>query len=151
MRSPLVSLLLILFALSTAQAVERVDAKRWRGVKTYSMAELKQLDPLPMRKIVGLRFAYRHRTVRHLKPSWYQGSLWVSRHDNVKADYDYVQVMVAKNDLAAFKALPSDPGSEERHLVYGQVLRDSESGFTFLRLLGTKVERDGSGNVVVDW
>jgi hypothetical protein len=144
-------LCLLLLAQENARAAERVDAKTWRAVKVYDMAALKQLDPLPMRKIVGVRFNYRHRTIRHLKPTWYQGSIWRYARGVAQEDFDYVQVMVSAADLEAFKALPSDIQGERTFLVYGQVLKDYEAGFTFLRLLGRKVKRDARGNALVRW
>ena len=59
--------------------------------------------------------------------------------------------MVPQSALAAFQRISSDPQSTGKHLVYGQVLRDTEAGFLFLRLLGTKVSRDARGNATVSW
>jgi len=144
--------ILIAIALAAAPpagAAERLDAKTWRRVKTYDMRALQKLDPLPLRQIVGVRFNYRHATIRHLKPNWFQGSIWYYSRGE-KDDFDYVQVMVAKADVEAFRALPTDFRAGNNFVVYGQILKDEEADFTFLRLLGTKVTRGGD-RVTVSW
>ena len=143
-------LLLVLVSASSAEAAERISAKAWGKVGTYDMRALQQLEPLPMRQIVGVRFNYRHSTIRHLKPNWFQSSIWRYTRGE-KDDFDYIQVMVAKADLEAFRALPTDFRAGSNFVVYGQILKDQEAGFTFLRLLGTKVQRGKRGVVTVSW
>ncbi len=58
--------------------------------------------------------------------------------------------MVAKADVEAFRALPTDFRAGKNFVVYGQILKDEEADFTFLRLLGTKVTRGGD-RVTVSW
>ncbi|HEV3408960.1 MAG TPA: hypothetical protein VG095_01600 [Chthoniobacterales bacterium] len=128
-----------------------MPAKVWRRVKVYDMAALKAIEHFPIGQFVGLRFHYRHRTIRHLKPNWYQGSLWSLRRQGDRADFDYVQVMVAAADLESFRALPTEVQGTRTFRVYGQVLRDYDAGFTFVRLIGTKVRRDRRGGAVVRW
>jgi hypothetical protein len=148
-----ITLLLVLLAIAAtpARAVERYEAKSWRRVKTYDMAALQKIDPLPLRQIVGVRFGYRHRDIQHLKPNWFYSSIWHVTRDGNKADFSHIPVMVAKADLEAFKALPTDPESAGKYVVYGQVLRDTEAGFLFLRLMGTKVKPEKRGRVAVTW
>lgn len=122
----------------------------WRRVKTYDMAALKKLDPLPRGKLVGVRFNYRNQMIRHLKPNWYQGSIWRFNRGEHE-DYDYVQVMVSAADRASFAAIPTQMQGRQTLVAYGQVQKDFESSFTFLRLLGTKVKRDGKGDALVSW
>ena len=148
------ALLLLLFAIPlsrTASAVERYEAKSWRRVKTYDMAALQKIDPLPMRQIVGVRFGYRSNDIRHLKPNWFYSSIWNMTRSGNKADFSHIPVMVAKADLEAFRALPTTPESAGKFVVYGQVLRDSEAGFLFLRLIGTKVKKEKRGRVAITW
>ena len=148
-----IACLALFFALlsgSIAAAAEPINARTWRRVKTYDMRALQQLEPLPMRQIVGVRFNYRHETIRHLKPNWFQGSIWrYSRGET--DDFDYIQVMVSKDDVEAFRAFPTDFRTGKTFVVYGQILKDQEAGFTFLRLLGTKVRRGKAGRVTVGW
>ena len=144
--------LLVALALpATGFGATRIPAKTWRRVKVYDMAGLKKLDPLPRGKIVGVRFNYRHATIRHLKPNWYQGSIWVFRRGAAQADFDYVAVMVSTADLASFRAIPAQVQSQKSYVAYGEVQKDLEMSFTFLRLLGTKVKRDARGNAIVSW
>ena len=146
--------LFLLFALFSASSVfgaERVRAKAWRRVKTYDMSALQKIEPLPLRQIVGVRFSYRNRTVRHLKPNWFYSSIWSYRQSGAKADFSHIPVMVALKDLDMFKALPVDFRAGGEFVVYGQVLEDAEAKFLFLRLLGTKVRRDARGNATVGW
>ena len=143
-------LFLTLLGAPGAAAAQRLDAKTWRQVKTYDMRALQKLEPLPMRQIVGVKFNYRHPAIRHLKPNWFQGSIWrYSRGE--KDDFDYIQVMVAKADVAAFRALPTEFRAGGDFVVYGQILKDQEANFTFLRLLGTKVQRGKAGAVTISW
>ena len=58
--------------------------------------------------------------------------------------------MVAKKDLPAFKTIPTVTSSAEL-VVYGEVEHDARSSFVFVRLLGSKVTLDVSGNATVDW
>ena len=128
----------------------RFDAATWRRVKTYDMQELQKLDPLPLRQVVGVRFNYRHDRIRHWKPNWYQGSIWRYRRE-ARDEFDYIQVLVAKADLESFKAIASDFNAGREYLVYGQVLKDADANFVFLRLIGTKVKRGARGAVTVTW
>ena len=137
--------------LGTAAAAERYDAKTWRRVKTHEMAALAKIDPLPLRQVVGVRLNYRHPNTSHLKPNWFYSSIWSMTRDGNRADFSHIPVMVAKADLERFKALPSNPESAGKYVVYGQVLQDSEAGFLFLRLIGTKVKHEKRGRVAISW
>ena len=147
-------LLLILLALLSASPVSgasRIDAKQWRRVKTYEMAALQKMEPLPMRMIVGVRFNYRYATIRHLKPNWFQGSIWHHRQTGNREDLDHIPVMVAKADVSAFERMPTQLQVGRSFTVYGQILKDQDANYIFLRLLGTKVKRNGRGNATVNW
>ncbi|HEX8280048.1 MAG TPA: hypothetical protein VF551_01615 [Chthoniobacterales bacterium] len=151
MRNTLVILLLAFASTSAAVAAERVDARTWRRVKTYDMQTLQKVDPLPRGRIVGVRFNYRHRAIQHLKPNWYYGSIWSFRAQNGRANFDHIPIMVAANAVENFRAITSDSRAGRKYTVYGQILKDSEAHFLFLRLLGTKVRRDARGNAIVSW
>jgi hypothetical protein len=139
--------------LSEVQAVraERFDAATWAEVKPYELPALQNLDRLRIGQLVELRFNYRQSQIRHVKPNWYQGSVW-RYAPGEKKQFSFVQVMVPKSGYPAFKAISSDFKAGEDYVVYGQVLQDAEiNKFRFIRLIGTKVERDLSGNVTVSW
>ncbi|CAN5261938.1 hypothetical protein BH20VER2_BH20VER2_08150 [soil metagenome] len=70
-----VVLLVLLGSSGGVFAAQRIPAQAWRGVQVYDMRELQKLEPLPIRRFVGVRFHYRHHTIRHLKPNWHQGHL----------------------------------------------------------------------------
>ena len=144
-------LLLVVATTRTACAAERYEAKSWGRVKTYDMAALQKIDPLPMRQIVGVRFGYRSGDIQHLKPNWFYSSIWNVTRTGNKADFSHIPVMVAKADLEAFRALPTTPETAGKFVVYGQVLKDSEAGFLFLRLMGTKVKKEKGSRVAVSW
>lgn len=144
--------LLVLIALLPCTALaERYQAKSWRRVKTYDMAALQKIDPLPLRQIVGVRIGYRHPDLRHLKPNWFYSSIWSVTRDGNRADFSNIPVMVAMADVPAFRRLPTTPESAGKYVVYGQVLQDSEAGFLFLRLIGTKVKHEKRGRVNITW
>jgi hypothetical protein len=144
-------LLLGLLAASNTSAAHRIRAKAWRAVKTYDMQTLQQAEPLPLRQVVGLRFNYRQRDIRHLKPNWFYSSIWSANRSGERVDLNSVPVMVSKADVDAFRRLPITPDTGGKFVAYGQVLRDADGDYTFLRLLGTKVKRDARGNATVSW
>lgn len=136
---------------SRANAAERFTRAQWRRVKVYDMEGLKALDPLPLRQYVGIRFQYRQARIEHWKPNWYHGSIGAYRRA-AQDDFDYIPVIVSTADLAAFTSLPSDLRNRGSFLAYGEVLKDVDANYTFLRLVGTKVKREGGGRIVtVTW
>jgi hypothetical protein len=114
------------------------------------MRALQALEPLPLRQVVGVRFNYRNARINHWKPNWYQSSIW--RYQRLTQDqFDYIQVLVSTADLESFKSLPSDFRTGREYVVYGQVLKDADANFIFLRLIGTKVNKSARGAVTVTW
>lgn len=146
-------LLVLLFLLggSNLLRAERFDAAAWAKVQTTDISALQKLDRLSIGPVIGIKFNYRHKRIRHLKPNWFQGSLWTNAAAG-KKKFLFVQVMVPKAALASFEALPTDFQSAGERVAYGQVLQDAEATkFRFIRLLGTKVEKDAAGSVTVGW
>lgn len=130
---------------------ERVPADKLAAMKTYQVSDLKKLDRIPLRQPIAIKFNYRHEKIRHLKPSWYQGSIWGYALEG-KKKYAFVQVMISKEDLPAFKAITTDFRAGAEQTAYGEVLQDREAtGWRFVRLFGTKLERDAAGNATVSW
>ena len=150
-RTTRLALVLIFLTFSGASGAERISARAWRRVKTMDMAELKQMEPLPMRMIVGVRFDYRRSTIRHLKPNWFQGSIWRINRVGDRADFDHIPVMVAKEDVPSFERISTEFQAGRNYVVYGQILKDEDANYIFLRLFGTKVKRDRRGNATVTW
>ncbi len=145
-------LMLILFgAISNAFCGERLGAKTWSGGQTVDVVALKKNLDSYRGTIVGMRFHFRGKDIRHTKPSWYQSAIWERDPQNKKGFAD-VQVMVAKKDLAAFKSITTDSQSLEVLTVYGHVLHDQEAPkWVFVRLIGRNAIVDPAGNAIVSW
>lgn len=147
--SALVTLLLLWFAPSLL--AQRLSSDAFARVSTYDVVQLDQLDRIPENQLIGIRFNYRHERIRKLKPNWYQGSLW-QYAPGEKRKFAYVQVMIPQKALAQFKALPAKFDAGTEHVAYGEVRRDTEATkWRFIRLFGTKAERDPAGKVTIGW
>jgi hypothetical protein len=139
-----------LLCLTSAWAGQRIDAASWKNVQTYDVGTLLNQEASLIGRIVAVRFHYRSDKLRHLQPNWYEASIW--QHDpKAKGGYSAQRVMVAKNDVPAFKTIPSNFNSMTNLTVYGRVEKDPDNNQTHLRLIGRKVETDATGNATVDW
>lgn len=131
-------------------ASTRIEAKTWRNVQTYDVRVLGQNLKSHTRELVAVKFNFRGKDIHHLKPNWYESSIW--QHDpEGKKGFSNVHVMIAKKDLPAFKSIPTDATSSAEITGYGRVLWDSENNFMFVQLLGRNAVPDASGNAVVSW
>jgi len=147
----LVVVLTVVGAINAFCAGVRYDANTWRGVQTYDVRTLTKDLASHTRQLVAVKFNFRGKDIRHLKPNWYQGSIWQTDPDK-KGKFTDVRIMVAKNDLAAFKSLPAQAALSAPELVlYGRVERDAEANFLFIRLVGSNATVDASGNATVSW
>lgn len=125
----------------------QLEAKIWAGLEKTDVGALsKNLDD-HIGRLVEVRCDFRGKDIRHLKPAWYEGSVWQGGGEQ---RFTNVRVMVAKADLPAFKSLPTSGGGGGITL-YGKVLRDSEAHFAFVRLIGRKVALDEKGRANVTW
>lgn len=139
-----------LLAGTTAFAAEKATkVQHWKNVQTLDVAELKKSMDGRVRQTIGVRFTFRGKDIRHMKPNWYQSSLWQA-NPNGKGFAD-VQVLVAKKDLRAFKSITTDAQSPEVITVYGEVLRDFERKFLFVQLMGRNAAVDAADNATVTW
>jgi hypothetical protein len=141
--------LAVMFAVNSLTASTRVDGKTWGNVQMYDVRALKENLKSHTREIVAVKFNFRGKDIHHLKPNWYESSIW-QRDPEGKKPVD-VRVMVAKKDLAAFKSITTDAASSAEITVYGRVLWDVENNFTFVQLFGRNAAADGSGNAVISW
>ena len=144
------AVVLNLLGATSVLCAERFDATAWRDVQTYDVPTLKKIEESLIGKVVGVRFNYRHAKIRHLKPSWYQGSLW-SFTPGEKKRFTYLRVVVPKAALPAFETITTDFKSRAELVVYGKVQKDADANFLFIRLIGRNVTLDRSGDAVVDW
>jgi hypothetical protein len=149
MKTTFLVLILTCFATVTGFAAEPITVKNWNGVQTYDVATLKKDMESQMRKIVGVRFTFRGKDIHHMKPNWYESSIWQA-NPNGKGFVD-LRVMVAKQHLSMFKAVTTNAQSSEVITAYAEVQRDSDAKYFFVRLLGTHATPDASGGAAVSW
>lgn len=129
---------------------QQIDAAVWRGVQTYDLPALQKVEGSRIGQIVGVRINYRGDRIRHLKPTWSEGSIWRYRPAD-KNKFPFLRVMVEKKDLPSFQSITTDFQSPAEIVVYGKVERDNHANFLFIRLFGRKVTLDAAGNATVDW
>ena len=130
-------------------AAARYDAKTWRPVQTYDLVTLSKNLDAHMRELVGVKCNFRGKDIHHMKPNWFESSLW-QNIPGERGKFAHVSVMVSKPDLAAFKSIPMDSSGGEITL-YGRVEHDVQANFIFLRLVGRNVTTDSAGNATVTW
>ena len=142
--------IIALTCLTSGLAGQRFDSATWRGVQTYDIPALQKIEGTMIGQVVGVRINYRSDRINHRKPNWYESSIWHSAPTE-KSKFAFLRVYVAKKDLPSYKALPSDFRSAQEIVVYGQIQRDTDADFLFIRLLGRNVTLDPAGNATVDW
>jgi hypothetical protein len=124
-------------------------AKVWSAVQTYDVITLSKNLDAHTRQLVAVKFNFRGKDIHHLKPNWYESSIW-QPISGQSGKFAHVSVMIAKPDLEAFKSLPINTGSGELTL-YGRVEYDIAANHRFLRLVGRTVSTDAAGNATVTW
>src|SRR5437763_14955257 len=117
----------------TFGATVRYDATTWRAVHTYDLATLSKNLDAHVRELVGVKCNFRGKDIHHMKPNWYESSIW-QPISGASGKFAHISVMVAKPDLDAFKSIPTNSGGTEITL-YGRVEYDIASNFRFLRLV----------------
>ena len=142
--------LLALLVAVPALAAMQFDAKIWRGLQKTDVRSLSKDIGGRVGQLVEVHCNFRGKDIHHMKPGWYECSLWQPDPNGHKGFSD-VRVMVSQKDLATFKTLPTDSTSAADITLYGKVLRDSEAHFLFIRLIGRTAAVDPAGNVTVSW
>ena len=127
----------------------RYDAKAWRAVQTYDLATLSKNLDAHMRELVAVKCNFRGKDIHHMKPNWYESSIWAPSGDQ-SGKFAHTSVMVAKPDLAAFKSIATDSSGAEI-TIYGRIERDVQANFTFLHLVGRNATVDSAGNATLTW
>jgi hypothetical protein len=138
-----------MIAINSLNATTRIDGKSWRSLQTYDIRALNQNVKSHTRELVAIKFNFRGKDIHHLKPSWFESSIWQRDPEGRKPSS--VRGMVAKKDLPAFKSITTDAASSAEITVYGRVLWDPENNFTFVQLIGRNAAVDDSGNAIVSW
>jgi hypothetical protein len=130
----------------------RFDAKTWAQLQTFDVRTLSKGTTLDQHvgRLVELHFQFRGKELRHLKPNWYQSSVWQAAPEG-KRGFVSVPVMIANTDLSAFKQFTTDPKATADLKVYGQVLYDFSINYLFVRVIGTNTFVDGDGYTNVTW
>ncbi|MEY2545216.1 MAG: hypothetical protein QOG48_333 [Verrucomicrobiota bacterium] len=132
----------------TSDAMD-LNAKVWATLEKTDVATLSKNIDAHIGRLVEVRCDFRGKDIHHLKPSWYEGSIWQTASEGEKG-FSHVRVMLSKNDLNAFKSLPTSGGGGGITL-YGKILRDSEANFVFVKLIGRNAVVDPSGKAKVTW
>jgi hypothetical protein len=147
MKSSFAVIFLILIGAATGFCAEGTPVKNW-NVQTFDVATLQKNLPAYQGKVVGVRTSFRGKDIHHMKPNWYESSIW-QPNPNGKGFVD-VRVMVAKKDLPAFKSITTTPGGPEI-VLYGKVAREVEGNFFFVSLIGRTPNVDAAGNGTITW
>ena len=133
-----ISLVLIATLIGTAGVTfsakpVRYPAKVWSAVQTYDVVTLSKNLDAHTRELVGVKCNFRGKDIRHMKPNWYESSIW-QPIPGESGKFAHISVMVAKPDLDAFKSMPTATFGDAI-IVHGRVEHDVEAHFSFLRLV----------------
>ncbi|HEV3244592.1 MAG TPA: hypothetical protein VGZ31_09285 [Chthoniobacterales bacterium] len=110
------------------------DAKKARcGVPIYDVVTLSRDLDRHMGELIAVQCNFRGKDIHHLKPNWYEGSIWKPDPEK-RGKFASVRIMIAKKDLDAFKSIPT-AASGDAIILYGRVEHDVEAHFSFLRLV----------------
>ncbi len=103
----------VFISAATAFCDQRFDAVAWRDVQTYDVPTLNRIADLQIGKIVAVRFEFRSKRLLHIKPSWYEASLWQHNREE-KGGFSYIRrVRVAAERLQINRAADNlRPGKE---------------------------------------
>ena len=129
---------------------QKIDAKSWQNVGKFDPITLSKTLGDHGGQLVAVQFDFRGKDIRHIKPNWYQCSIW-QPDPAAKQKFSNVRVVFAKKDLAAFQSVTADSKSRARLVLYGRVERDADSHFFFVHIWGSKVAVDSVGNAVISW
>ena len=151
MKRTIESVLLFVFVsvVSSALAQVKYDARTWKAVQTYDLMSLSKNFEAHTRELVAVKCSFRGKDIHHMKPNWYESSIW-QPIPGESGKFAHDSVMVAKKDLGAFKSIPENASGTEITL-YGRVEYDVASKFRFLRLVGRNATTDSAGNATVTW
>src|SRR3954468_6689155 len=103
----------------------RFNARTWSMLKKYDVRSLGRNCDSHVGELVEIQFNFRGKDIHHVKPGWYEASIWQPDPENRKHFAD-VRVMVSKADLNIFKGITTDPASATEITVYGKVLREAD-------------------------
>ena len=123
-----------------AAPISSDDAKRARGgVPIYDAVTLSRDLDRHMGELIAVQCNFRGKDIHHLKPNWYEGSIWKPDPEK-RGKFATVRVMIAKKDLDTFKSIPTS-GSGGAIILQGRVEHDAQANFSFLRLIYSNAPR----------
>jgi len=102
-------------------------------VPIYDVVTLSRDLDRHMGELVAVLCHSRGKDIHHLKPNWYEGSIWQPEPEK-RGKFANVRVMIAKKDLEAFKSIPT-AAFGDAIILQGRVEHDVEAHFSFLRLV----------------
>jgi hypothetical protein len=149
----------LLFGVASAGASQvrifagaRFDPKTWAKLEKIDVKALSKERALESHvgQLVELHFQFRSKELRHIKPNWWQASLWQTAPEGHRG-FASVPVMIASTDLKAFDSFTTDHRQTADLKIYGQVLYDLGMNYTFVRVIGTNMFVDGDGYTNVTW
>lgn len=131
MKRTIESVLLFIFfgAVGPAFGQVKYDARTRQAVQTYDVMTLSKNLEAHTRQLVGVKCSFRGKDIHHMKPNWYESSIW-QPIPGQSGKFAHLSVMVAKKDLNAFKSIPENASGSEITL-YGGVEYDVDSKFRF--------------------
>ena len=129
---------------------QEIDAKSWQNVGKFNPTILGKTLGDHVGQLVAVQFNFRGKDIRHIKPNWYEASVWQPDAAEKKG-FSNVRVLFAKKELATFESITTDATSRVRLTLYGRVERDADSHYYFVRLFGRRATVDSSGNANVAW
>ncbi len=159
MKVGIVTLVLVISGLASAFAGQvkifagaRFDSKAWAKLQRLDVRSLSKDRALDANvgRLVELHFQFRSKELRHLKPNWYQASVWQAAPEG-RRGFASVPVMIAAADLNSFLAFTTDHRATADLKIYGQVLYDFGMNYTFVRVIGTNTFVDSDGYTNVTW
>src|SRR5579864_4024233 len=114
----------------------RFDANAWARLEMFDVRTLSKDRTLDahVNRLVELHFQFRAKEVRHLKPNWYQASIWQPAPEG-RRGFVGVPVMISNTDVKAFEAFTTDPKATADLKIYGQVLYDFSMNYVFVRVI----------------
>jgi hypothetical protein len=156
---PFLTVSLILFGVASASAGQvrifagaRFDPKSWAKLEKLDVKTLGKDRALESHvgQLIELHFQFRSKELRHLKPNWWQASLWQAAPEG-RRGFASVPVMVANTNLKAFQSFTPDHRQTADLKVFGQVLYDFGMNYTFVRVIGVNTFVDPDGYTNVTW
>ena len=130
----------------------RFDARAWATLQKVDVKMLSKDRTLDANvgRLVELHFQFRSKELRHLKPNWYQASIWQASPEE-RRGFVSVPVMIANTDMKAFESFTTDHRATADLKLYGQVLYNFGINYVFIRAIGTNTFLDGDGKTNVTW